>query len=91
MTELKNVATDFGPVSMKLEVGADGKEASLTAAVPKSEALTGIIVHLGAWAAEGKAALQNKETAFEMTIPSSLFDFLQCLDDIPGGLDPARC
>lgn len=48
-TELKNISTDFGPISMKLEVGAEGKEAKLTATVPESEALSGIIVHLGAW------------------------------------------
>jgi hypothetical protein len=69
VTELKNVATDFGPVSMKLEVDADGKEAKLTATVPENEALTGIIVHLGAWAAEGKVSRQKKGPAIEMTIP----------------------
>lgn len=69
VTELKNVATDFGPVSMKIEVTADGNEAKLNVTAPPNAALTGIVVHLGAWAAEGKTAIQKKDAAFEMTIP----------------------
>jgi len=69
VTEIKNVATDFGPTSMKLEVTADGTAAKLTVSAPQNAALTGIVVHLGAWAAEGKTAIQKKETGFEMTIP----------------------
>jgi len=69
VTELKNVATDFGHVSLKLEVGADGKKARLSVTVPENEALTGVIVHLGAWAAEGKVSRQKKGPAIEMTIP----------------------
>jgi hypothetical protein len=68
-TELKNISTDFGPVSMRLEVAADGKAAHLSLTPPENEGLKRIVVHLGAWAAEGKIAQRKKDRTFELTIP----------------------
>ena len=69
VTELKNIATDSGPLSMKLEVAADGKEAHLFLTAPKNKAWKRTVVHLGAWAAEGKIAPRKKERGWELTIP----------------------
>ena len=52
VTELREIATDFGPVSLRLEVAADGKEARLSVTPPRKRRLQRIVVHLGAWAAE---------------------------------------
>jgi len=68
-TELKSIATDFGPVSMKLEVGAEGKAARLSLTLPANEGLKRIVVHLGAWAAEGKIVQRKKDRTFDLTIP----------------------
>jgi len=69
LTELRDIATDFGPVSLKLEVAADGAKARLSYAPPANDRLRKTIVHLGAWAAEGKIAIEEKDRAVLLTIP----------------------
>jgi hypothetical protein len=80
ITELKNAATNFGPVSLRLEVAADGINATLSVTPPPAtSATTGspkasaprIVVHLGAWAAESKIAPKKIGAAWELVIPLS--------------------
>ncbi len=44
--EMKEVPTSFGPVSVKLEVAADGRTARLVVDPPRRESLSKLIVHL---------------------------------------------
>jgi hypothetical protein len=71
ITELKDVATDFGPVSLRLEVAADGTGVKLTVTPPPGPEGPRIVVHLGAWAAESRAKLvpQKTDAGWELTIP----------------------
>lgn len=68
-TELKGVATNFGPISLSLESAADGKSARLAVTPPPAPSPARIVVHLGAWAAEGKVATEETASGFIMTIP----------------------
>jgi hypothetical protein len=68
-TALNGAATDFGPLTMRLEVAADGSSLRLEAALPASERLRRTVVHLGAWAAEGKTPTEKTEAGFVMTVP----------------------
>jgi len=67
-SELKDAATDFGPVSLRLEVAADGKSAILFVTPPPGPDAPEIVVHLGAWAAEGKTAPLKKGATWELKI-----------------------
>jgi hypothetical protein len=69
VTELKSIATNFGPVSLKLEIAADGTAAALSVTPPPGPGAPRIVVHLGAWAAEGKAAPRKNGAAWEVVIP----------------------
>jgi hypothetical protein len=70
VTELKDVATDFGPVSLKLEIAADGKEARLRLTPPPGPDPPKIVVHLGAWAAEEKPVIEkNGDAIRDIRIP----------------------
>lgn len=74
VTETKNVATDFGPFSMRLEVAADGASARLTVVPPAAPELARVVVHLGAWAAAAEPKIEDlrkKDGAGEivLTIP----------------------
>jgi hypothetical protein len=71
VTELKDVATDFGPVSLKLEVAADGASAKLSVTPPPGPDAPRMVLHLGAWAAESKAEPRKSGAAWEVTIPLS--------------------
>jgi hypothetical protein len=68
-TELNGAATDFGPLSLRLEVAADGASVRLEAALPASERLRRTVVHLGAWAAEGGIEREKTDTGFAWMIP----------------------
>jgi hypothetical protein len=74
VTELREIATDFGSVSLKLEVAPDGKDAHLLITPPDNERLRRVVVHLGAWAAEGKISPAKSGKSFEMTLPLILKD-----------------
>jgi len=69
VTELKDAATDFGPVSLRLEVAADGATARLSVTPPPGPDAPRLVLHLGAWAAEGKVATEKKDGAWEAVIP----------------------
>ena len=69
VTELKDIATDFGPVSMKLEAATDGKSAMLFVTPPPGPDAPKIVVHLGAWASEGKAKPVKTDKGWEIAIP----------------------
>lgn len=69
VTELREIATDFGPVSCRLEVAPDGKEARLSVTPPANERLRRVVVHLGAWAAEMKIIQSKTGRGFEIAIP----------------------
>jgi len=68
-TVLRGVATDFGPVTMTLEAAADGASAHLIAVPPANPDLKRVVVHLGAWAAEGRVEEKKTEAGLEWTIP----------------------
>jgi hypothetical protein len=69
VTGLREVATDFGPVSLKLEVAPDGTSARLSVTPPENERLRRVVVHLGAWAAERKISTNTLDKGFGLTIP----------------------
>ena len=69
VTELRDIATDFGPVSLKLEVAADGAKAHLSFTPPANDRLRKTIVHLGAWASEGKIAIAENARTYMIEIP----------------------
>ncbi len=67
-TELKDVATDFGPVSLLLRVDDDGRHATLRVRAPRDPGLKRIVVHLGAWADRGKPEVVADGEAIETVI-----------------------
>jgi hypothetical protein len=68
-TALRGVATDFGPVTMTLEVSPDGASARLMVVPPANPDLKRIVVHLGAWAAEAQPKETRTDAGLEWTIP----------------------
>jgi hypothetical protein len=68
-TALKDVATDFGPVSLHLKVSADGRSATLAVTKPESPRLKKLVVHLGAWAREGKVLTSREGRTYLFEIP----------------------
>ena len=70
-TELRGAATDFGPVSLTLEVSGDGASAKLVVTPPVHPALKRVVVHLGAWAAEAKSRPHTVGASFEVDLPLS--------------------
>jgi hypothetical protein len=69
VTELRDIATDFGPMTFKLEVAADGAKAHLSYTPPTNDRLRKTIVHLGSWAAEGKITIEEKGGTYDLVIP----------------------
>jgi hypothetical protein len=70
-TALNGAATDFGPVSLRLTVGADGRTATLEVTPPDSPALRKVVVHLGAWAEEGRIRAHREGRTCRWDIPLS--------------------
>jgi hypothetical protein len=68
-TALNGAATDFGPLTMTLEAAADGATARLVVVPPADPELRRIVVHLGAWAAEGRIEPKKTDAGWEWTIP----------------------
>jgi len=68
-TALRDVATDFGPVSFRLKVSSDGRTAAFEITPPASPSLQKVVVHLGAWAGEGKIAKGRKDRTMRFEIP----------------------
>jgi hypothetical protein len=68
-TELKDVATDFGPASVLLRVDDDGRHATLRVRKPPGADLKRIVVHLGAWAGPDRPEVVAKDGVFEAVIP----------------------
>ncbi len=68
-TALQGAATDFGPLTLSLETAADGASVRLIVTPPVSPELKTVVIHLGAWAAEGRPREKKTETGFELTIP----------------------
>jgi hypothetical protein len=68
-TALTGVATDFGPVSFRLKVGADGRTAAFEITPPESPSLQKVIVHLGAWAGDGEVTMSRKGRVIKFEIP----------------------
>jgi hypothetical protein len=68
-TALRDVATDFGPVSFSLKVSADGRTADFEITPPASPSLQKVIVHLGAWAGEGRVRTGRKGRTMRFEIP----------------------
>jgi hypothetical protein len=50
VTRMKDVLTEFGPISFVLEVSADGKQAQLKLDVPERIRPAKVVVHLDGWA-----------------------------------------
>ena len=62
VTELKAVPTTFGDVSLKLEVAADGRTATVTVDPPHREAVDKLVVHLEQFARlAAKISLDGKD------------------------------
>ncbi len=55
VTELKGVATPFGPLTLRLQVAKDGQTAELQVAPLKDPSCRKIVVHLGGWASTDKS------------------------------------
>jgi hypothetical protein len=68
-TSLSGVATDFGPLSLRVKVAANGRTATLELTPPESPALDKIVVHLGAWAGDGKITRSRKGRTSRFEIP----------------------
>jgi hypothetical protein len=68
-TALNNAATDFGPFSLRLTVGPDGRAAALEVTPPDSPALQKVVVHLGAWAGEGRVQMHHEGRTYRWDIP----------------------
>ncbi|MGZ7065279.1 MAG: hypothetical protein ACXVI6_02875 [Candidatus Aminicenantales bacterium] len=68
-TVLNDVATDFGPVSFRLKVSADGRTAAFEITPPESPSLQKVVVHLGAWAGDGKVATSRTGRTMRFKIP----------------------
>jgi hypothetical protein len=68
-TALAGVATDFGPVSFGLKVSLDGRTATLEVTPPESPSLQKVVVHLGAWAADGKVRSSRNGRTMKFIIP----------------------
>lgn len=68
-TALNGAATDFGPLSLRLQVAADGTSVRLEVVPPASERLRRTVVHLGAWAAEGGIEREKTDSGFVWVIP----------------------
>ena len=49
VTRMKNMLTEFGPLSFVLEVSADGKQATLDLVVPEQIHPAKVVVHLNGW------------------------------------------
>jgi hypothetical protein len=49
VTRIKDVLTEFGPISLTLEVSADGKQAELKLDVPQRIRPAKVVVHLDRW------------------------------------------
>jgi hypothetical protein len=67
-TALNGVATDFGPVSLRLKVSADGRTATLEITPPELPALRKVVVHLGAWARDGEVKTSREGRTFRCEI-----------------------
>ena len=68
-TVLRNIATHFGPVSMTLAVGWDGRKADLSIHLPDDSSISRLVVHLGDWASAEKPASRRRISGFDVTIP----------------------
>ncbi len=68
-TAMTGVATDFGPVSFRLKVGADGSAATLEITPPESRSLRSVVIHLGAWAREGNIRTVREGRTYRCEIP----------------------
>lgn len=68
-TELDRIFTNFGPVSLRLQVSEDGRELRLLLEPPRREPPEKIAIHLGAWAAERAFSLGRSGGAVEARIP----------------------
>jgi len=68
-TEIKDVATDFGPVSVLLRVDDDGRHATLRIRKPQGADLRRIVVHLGAWAGPDRPEVTAEDGLVEIVLP----------------------
>ncbi|MBN2205832.1 MAG: hypothetical protein JW742_00370 [Candidatus Aminicenantes bacterium] len=68
-TELKGVATDFGPVSLLLRVDDDGRHATLRVEKPPGADMKRIVIHLGAWAGAAKPEVTAEDGLIEAVLP----------------------
>lgn len=68
-TELKGVATDFGPASVLLRVDEDGRHATLRVEKPAGADLKKVVIHLGAWAGAAKPEITAEDGLVEIVLP----------------------
>ena len=70
-TSLKNVLTRFGPLTMTLEVGQDGRTATLEVTLPTRTPPARVVVHTRDWASavrlDGKAAKAGEDVTRSST------------------------
>jgi hypothetical protein len=64
VTRLKDIATEFGPVSLEFRVSRDGKSGTLKLTPPKRTLPTRIVLHLDNWSAQsGTLALPTERAS----------------------------
>jgi hypothetical protein len=68
VTEIKDVATDFGRASIVLRVDDDGRHATLRVRKPVGADLRRIVVHLGAWADQAGPEVSEESGTVEIVI-----------------------
>jgi hypothetical protein len=68
-TRLEGICTDFGPASLTLRADAAGREAKLALEASVRRPPSKVVVHLGAWAAEGKPEVRAQDHGLEVSIP----------------------
>ena len=68
-TVLKDIATNFGPVTLTLDVTWDGLKANLAVILPGGAGIRRLVVHLGAWAGRDDPTFTRQENGFIASIP----------------------
>jgi hypothetical protein len=68
VTRMKDVLTEFGPISFTLETSADGKQATLRLDVPQRVQPAKVVLHLDGWSGHSGTIELPTESRIERTI-----------------------
>lgn len=70
-TELRNVLTRFGPLTMSLHVAQEGKTATLGVTMPERTPPTRVVLHTREWASAVRLNDQPMKAGEDVTLPST--------------------